>query len=66
MTEAFTGMPGASVPLSETLAGCRAILEGRADNWTESALYMVGTFEDARQKQLSSSVSSPVNSEVAV
>ena len=51
VTEAFTGTPGASVPLAETLAGCRAILDGEADDWSESALYMVGTFEDARKKE---------------
>ena len=51
VTEAFTGMPGASVPLSDTLAGCRAILNGEADDWAESSLYMVGTLEDARKKE---------------
>jgi F-type H+-transporting ATPase subunit beta len=51
VTEAFTGMPGASVPLAETLTGCRAILDGEADDWSESALYMVGTLEDARKKE---------------
>lgn len=51
VTEAFTGTPGASVPLAETLAGCRAILAGEADSWSESSLYMVGTFADARQKE---------------
>jgi F-type H+-transporting ATPase subunit beta len=51
VTEAFTGTPGASVPLAETLSGCRAILEGEADDWLESSLYMVGTLEDARRKE---------------
>ncbi len=32
VTEAFTGMPGASVSLADTLAGCRAILDGEADD----------------------------------
>ncbi len=50
VTEAFTGTPGASVPLADTLAGCRAILDGEADDWSESSLYMVGTLEDARKK----------------
>jgi len=52
VTEAFTGMPGASVPLAETLAGCRAILDGATDDWSENALYMVGTLDDARRKEL--------------
>ncbi len=50
VTEAFTGLPGRSVKLSDTLAGCRAILNGEADAWPEDALYMVGTLEEARQK----------------
>jgi F-type H+-transporting ATPase subunit beta len=51
VTEAFTGTPGASVKLTDTLAGCRAILEGETDDWAESSLYMVGTLEDARRKE---------------
>jgi len=53
VTEAFTGISGASVPLADTLAGCRAILEGETDDWSESALYMVGTLDDARKKETS-------------
>ena len=30
--------------------GCRAILDGDCDGWDESSLYMVGTIEDARDK----------------
>jgi len=51
VTEAFTGMPGRSVPRADTLAGCRAILDGETDDWAESALYMVGTIDEARRKQ---------------
>jgi len=50
VTEAFTGLPGRSVPLADTIAGCRAILDGETDDWPESALYMTGTLTDARQK----------------
>ena len=49
VTEAFTGMPGRSVPLKETLAGCRAVLDGETDEWPESSLYMIGGIEEARQ-----------------
>ncbi|WGI24289.1 F0F1 ATP synthase subunit beta [Halomonas alkaliantarctica] len=52
VTEAFTGTPGASVALADTLAGCRAILDGATDNWSESSLYMVGTLEQARAKEV--------------
>ena len=51
VTEAFTGTPGTSVPLVDTVAGCRAILAGETDDWPESALYMVGTLKQARDKQ---------------
>jgi F-type H+/Na+-transporting ATPase subunit beta len=50
VTEAFTGTEGRSVSLSDTLAGCRAILDGEADEWAESSLYMIGGIEEARQK----------------
>ena len=51
VTEAFTGIPGRSVSRADTLAGCRAILDGEADDWAESSLYMVGAFDEARQKE---------------
>ena len=51
VTEAFTGTGGRSVKLADTLEGCRTILDGAADEWAESSLYMVGTIEEARQKE---------------
>ncbi|WP_417833097.1 F0F1 ATP synthase subunit beta [Thalassospira xiamenensis] len=51
VTQAFTGTPGSSVALSDTLAGCRAILDGETDDWSESSLYMVGTLQEARAKE---------------
>jgi F-type H+-transporting ATPase subunit beta len=54
VTEAFTGTPGVSVARADTLAGCRAILDGEADDWAESSLYMVGTLDDARAKEAAS------------
>ncbi|NDV49825.1 F0F1 ATP synthase subunit beta [Salipiger sp. PrR003] len=51
VTEAFTGIEGRSVAIADTLAGCRAILAGEADDWDEGSLYMVGTFEEARAKE---------------
>ena len=50
VTEAFTGKQGCSVPLADTLAGCRAILDGEADDWPENAFYMLGRFEEARAR----------------
>ena len=51
VTEQFTGIPGHTVTIDDTLAGCRAILDGETDDWAESSLYMVGALEDARQKE---------------
>lgn len=50
VTEAFTGRTGRTVKLDDTLAGCRAILAGECDAWPESAFYMVGTLDEARQR----------------
>jgi F-type H+-transporting ATPase subunit beta len=51
VTVAFTGKAGRSVGLDATLAGCRAILAGEADDWAESSLYMVGDLDEARQRE---------------
>lgn len=51
VTEAFTGVPGRSVPVADTLAGCKAILAGDCDAWQESSLYMVGTLDEARERE---------------
>ncbi|MCT2398443.1 F0F1 ATP synthase subunit beta [Novosphingobium mangrovi (ex Huang et al. 2023)] len=53
VTEAFTGTPGRSVKPEDTIAGCRAILNGECDDWRESSLFMVGTLEEARAKEAS-------------
>ncbi len=50
VTSQFTGRKGASVSIEDTLDGCEAILNGEADDWEESALYMVGTLDDARER----------------
>lgn len=51
VTVAFTGKPGRAVELDDTIAGCRAILEGEADHWAESSLYMVGSLDEARERE---------------
>jgi F-type H+-transporting ATPase subunit beta len=53
VTEAFTGKAGRSVPLAETLKGCQAILDGACDTWAESSFYMIGTIDEARDKEKS-------------
>ncbi|MDD3797634.1 MAG: F0F1 ATP synthase subunit beta [Novosphingobium sp.] len=54
VTQAFTGTEGRSVALADTIAGCRAILDGECDTWQERSLYMVGTIEEARAKEAAS------------
>jgi F-type H+-transporting ATPase subunit beta len=51
VTEQFTGIAGRSVAIEDTIKGCGAILSGEGDEWAESSFYLVGTFEDARQKE---------------
>jgi F-type H+/Na+-transporting ATPase subunit beta len=51
VTVAFTGKEGRTVEIAETLAGCRAILDGEGDEWAESSLYMIGGIEEARARE---------------
>jgi F-type H+/Na+-transporting ATPase subunit beta len=63
VTEAFSGVPGRSVAIADTIAGCKAILAGECDDWQESSLYMVGTLEEAREKEKASHGAAPSVSE---
>lgn len=50
VAEQFTGMPGAYVPLKETIRSFKEILEGKHDDLPESAFLFVGTIEEAVEK----------------
>lgn len=50
VTQAFTGKPGRQVSLADTLAGCRAILDGVGDSWPESAFFMAGNLDEVRAR----------------
>lgn len=50
VAEKFTTVPGAYVPLRETLRGFAAIVDGEMDDYPESAFFNVGTLEDVRKK----------------
>ncbi len=50
VAEKFTGIPGVYVPLSETVRGFKAILDGEGDSFPEAAFFNVGTFEEAAEK----------------
>jgi F-type H+/Na+-transporting ATPase subunit beta len=47
VAEAFTGRPGTYVKLEDTVKGFAAILDGKHDDLSEQAFYMVGTIEEA-------------------
>ena len=50
VAEAFTGQSGKYVSIKDTIKGFREILEGKHDDLTEQAFYMVGTIEEAGEK----------------
>jgi len=50
VAEEFTNVPGQYVPLKDTIAGFKAILEGECDDWPEQAFLYVGTIEQAEEK----------------
>ena len=50
VAEVFTGIPGAYVPIKESVRGFREILEGKHDALPEQAFFMVGTIDDAVEK----------------
>lgn len=50
VAEKFTGIPGAFVPLKETLRGFKAIIDGDMDGYPEAAFYNVGTLDEALEK----------------
>ena len=49
VAEQFTGRPGRYVPLRETVAGFREILDGKCDDLPEQAFYMTGTIDEVRK-----------------
>ena len=46
MAEKFTGVPGSTVPLSETIEAFKRIAEGRYDEVSEQAFYNCGGIDD--------------------
>jgi F-type H+-transporting ATPase subunit beta len=50
VAEVFTGTPGQYVPIGETVRGAKEILEGKHDDLSEQAFYMIGNIEGASEK----------------
>jgi F-type H+-transporting ATPase subunit beta len=47
--EVFTGRPGKYVPIKDTVASFKEILEGKADDLPEQAFFLAGTIDDVRE-----------------
>lgn len=50
VAENFTGIPGAYVPLKETIRGFQMILNGDMDDYPEHAFFNVGSIDDVIEK----------------
>jgi len=50
VAEQFTGYKGKYVPLQETVASFKAIVEGKYDEYPEQAFYMVGNISEVEAK----------------
>ncbi|MCT2281582.1 F0F1 ATP synthase subunit beta [Micromonospora chalcea] len=48
--EQFTGVPGSTVPIAETIDAFRRISEGEFDHFPEQAFFMCGGLEDLKAK----------------
>ncbi|CAL5221886.1 g4150 [Coccomyxa viridis] len=50
VAEVFTGSPGKYVPLEDSIAGFKGIMEGKYDDLPEMAFYMVGDISEVQAK----------------
>ena len=50
VAEAFTGIKGKYVKLTDTIKGFKMIIDGKLDGLPEQAFFMVGTIDDAIEK----------------
>jgi F-type H+-transporting ATPase subunit beta len=48
VAEVFTGRPGVYVPIKDTVASFKQILEGKVDDLPEQAFFLAGTLDDVR------------------
>ena len=49
MAEKFTGVPGSTVPMSETIEAFKRICEGKYDHIAEQAFFNIGGIEDLEE-----------------
>jgi F-type H+-transporting ATPase subunit beta len=62
-TEQFTGLKGKLVSLKEALDGCERILRDDFKDYPESALYMIGTIDEAKVKTKAIAPAAPAEPE---
>ena len=51
VAEVFTGSPGKYVKVKDTIEGFKEIIEGRMDDVSEQAFYMVGNLDEVMEKE---------------
>ncbi len=59
VAEVFTNIPGAYVPLAETIKGFKEILDGKHDGKSEAAFYMKGTIDQVRDDKSKAETAKP-------
>ncbi|HDP95475.1 MAG TPA: F0F1 ATP synthase subunit beta, partial [Candidatus Aminicenantes bacterium] len=64
-TEQFTGLEGKLVSLEDALDGCERILRDEFKDYPESALYMIGTVDEAKRKAGEKPRTQPANGDGA-
>ena len=60
-TEQFSGIKGKDVSLKDALDGCERILSDEFKDYPESAFYMIGAIDEAKEKAKSTKSASPAN-----
>jgi F-type H+-transporting ATPase subunit beta len=53
VTEQFSGIKGKLVRLEDSLTGCERILNDEFNDFSESALYMIGSIDEAKRPEKS-------------
>jgi F-type H+-transporting ATPase subunit beta len=60
-TEQFSGIKGKDVSLKDALDGCERIMNDEFKDYPESAFYMIGAIDEAKDKAQSAKPASPAD-----
>ena len=60
-TEQFSGIKGKDVSLKDALDGCERILNDEFKDYPESAFYMIGSIDEAKEKAKAAQPASPAD-----